>query len=128
MTPICKMFAAIMEDKKLKIQKLLKAVGVTLKKEEDELVGKPLLKCVMQKWLPVGDAILEMISSSYPRQQRRSAIASRTCTMGRSTTHVPTQSVLVTRPMVRIMGPNYIPGKKSDLWVKNIQRTLIMMG
>merc|ERR1712176_791105 len=26
------------------------------------------------------------------------------------------------------MGPNYIPGKKSDLWVKNIQRTLIMMG
>merc|ERR1719258_703298 len=32
MTPICKMFAAIMEDKKLKIQKLLNAVGVTLKK------------------------------------------------------------------------------------------------
>ncbi|KAH8054858.1 hypothetical protein JL720_14381 [Aureococcus anophagefferens] len=26
------------------------------------------------------------------------------------------------------MGPNYVPGKKSDLWVKNIQRTLIMMG
>ena len=66
MTPICKMFAAIMEDKKLKIQKLLKAVGVTLKKEEDELVGKPLLKCVMQKWLPVGDAILEMIVVKLP--------------------------------------------------------------
>lgn len=29
---------------------------------------------------------------------------------------------------VRIMGPNYVPGKKSDLWVKNVQRTLIMMG
>jgi len=27
----------------------------------------------------------------------------------------------------RIMGPNYIPGKKEDLYVKNIQRTLIMM-
>jgi len=29
---------------------------------------------------------------------------------------------------VRIMGPNYIPGKKDDLDVKNIQRTVIMMG
>merc|ERR1712216_316865 len=27
----------------------------------------------------------------------------------------------------RIMGPNYVPGKKEDLFVKNIQRTLIMM-
>merc|ERR1711966_129785 len=27
----------------------------------------------------------------------------------------------------RIMGPNYIPGKKEDLFLKNIQRTLIMM-
>jgi elongation factor 2 len=26
------------------------------------------------------------------------------------------------------MGPNYVPGKKTDLWVKNIQRTVIMMG
>jgi len=29
---------------------------------------------------------------------------------------------------VRIMGPNYEPGKKDDLYVKNIQRTVIMMG
>jgi elongation factor 2 len=29
---------------------------------------------------------------------------------------------------VRILGPNYVPGKKTDLWVKNIQRTIIMMG
>ena len=66
MTPICKMFAAIMEDKRGKIQKLLKAVGVVLKKEDEELVGKPLLKRVMQKWLPVGDAILEMIVVKLP--------------------------------------------------------------
>jgi len=26
------------------------------------------------------------------------------------------------------MGPNYIPGKKNDLAIKNIQRTLLMMG
>lgn len=29
---------------------------------------------------------------------------------------------------VRIMGPNYVPGKKDDLFLKNIQRTVLMMG
>ncbi|KAJ3111027.1 Elongation factor 2 [Physocladia obscura] len=29
---------------------------------------------------------------------------------------------------VRIQGPNYIPGKKEDLFVKNVQRTVLMMG
>ncbi|KAI5286414.1 Elongation factor 2, partial [Ascosphaera aggregata] len=29
---------------------------------------------------------------------------------------------------VRIQGPNYIPGKKDDLYVKAIQRTILMMG
>lgn len=29
---------------------------------------------------------------------------------------------------VRIMGPNYIPGKKDDLFIKSIQRTVLMMG
>lgn len=29
---------------------------------------------------------------------------------------------------VRIQGPNYEPGKKDDLFVKNIQRTVLMMG
>jgi elongation factor 2 len=29
---------------------------------------------------------------------------------------------------VRIMGPNYVPGKKEDLFLKSIQRTILMMG
>jgi elongation factor 2 len=29
---------------------------------------------------------------------------------------------------VRIMGPNFVAGKKDDLYVKNIQRTVLMMG
>jgi elongation factor 2 len=29
---------------------------------------------------------------------------------------------------VRIQGPNYVPGKKEDLFVKAIQRTILMMG
>ncbi|KAF7306251.1 Elongation factor [Mycena indigotica] len=31
-------------------------------------------------------------------------------------------------PKIRIQGPNYIPGKKDDLFVKSIQRTVLMMG
>ncbi|KAI0308336.1 P-loop containing nucleoside triphosphate hydrolase protein [Multifurca ochricompacta] len=31
-------------------------------------------------------------------------------------------------PKIRIQGPNYIPGKKEDLFVKSVQRTVLMMG
>jgi len=31
-------------------------------------------------------------------------------------------------PKIRIQGPNYVPGKKEDLFVKSIQRTVLMMG
>jgi len=31
-------------------------------------------------------------------------------------------------PKVRIQGPNYLPGKKEDLFVKSVQRTVLMMG
>ncbi|KAG5341689.1 Elongation factor 2 [Termitomyces sp. Mn162] len=31
-------------------------------------------------------------------------------------------------PKIRIQGPNYVPGKKEDLFVKAIQRTVLMMG
>ena len=36
--------------------------------------------------------------------------------------------VVATGMKVRIMGPNYTPGSKNDLNVKNIQRTVLMMG
>jgi len=35
---------------------------------------------------------------------------------------------IATGQKCRIMGPNFIPGKKEDLYVKNIQRTILMMG
>ncbi|OSX66895.1 hypothetical protein POSPLADRAFT_1175599 [Postia placenta MAD-698-R-SB12] len=31
-------------------------------------------------------------------------------------------------PKIRIQGPNYVPGKKDDLFVKAVQRTVLMMG
>jgi len=50
-----------MEEKTQKIEKMLKVIGDTLKGEDKELKGKPLLKRVMQKWIPAADAILEMV-------------------------------------------------------------------
>merc|ERR1712054_46687 len=35
---------------------------------------------------------------------------------------------IATGMKVRIMGPNYVPGKKEDLYLKAIQRTVLMMG
>ena len=164
MSPICKMFDAIMNDKKLKIEKMLKASGVELKGDEKDQTGKPLLKTVMRKWLPVGDAILQMIVVHLPSpvaaQRYRvetlydgplddaAAEAIRTCATGEDaplmmyvSKMVPSQDrgrfhafgrvfsgTIKSGQKVRILGTNYEPGKKTDLHVKSIQRTLIMMG
>merc|ERR1712157_46802 len=163
-TPIATLFQAIMAEKTVKVNKMLKAIGVTLKGEEKELVGKPLLKRVMQKWLPAGDTVLEMIVLKLPSpvaaQKYRAdtlhggplddptAVAIRTCDTSPGaplcmyiSKMVPTSDkgrfyafgrvfsgTIATGQKVRIMGPNYQPGKKAELWVKNIQRTVIMMG
>jgi elongation factor 2 len=164
MTPICKMFEAIMEEKKQKTERMLKAVGVELKTDEKDLIGKPLLKRVMQKWLPAADAVLEMIVVHLPSPVQAQkyrvdnlydgplddvmAQAIRTCDTSPEaplcmyvSKMVPTSDKgrfyafgrvfagkIATGQRVRILGPNYLPGKKTDLWVKNIQRTIIMMG
>mmetsp|Transcript_17611 Transcript_17611/g.20381 ORF Transcript_17611/g.20381 Transcript_17611/m.20381 type:complete len:866 (+) Transcript_17611:111-2708(+) len=163
-TPITTLFEAIMNEKHGKVKKMLKAVGVELKGDEKDLVGKQLLKRVMQKWLPAGDTVLEMIVLHLPSPAKaqsyrvdtlyegplddKTASAIRTCdtTAGAPlcmyiSKMVPTSDKgrfyafgrvfsgrIATGQKVRIMGPNYTPGKKTELWVKNIQRTLIMMG
>ena len=35
---------------------------------------------------------------------------------------------VATGAKVRIMGPNFIPGQKKDLYIKSIQRTVLCMG
>ncbi|KAH9259793.1 hypothetical protein BASA81_002215 [Batrachochytrium salamandrivorans] len=64
--PISELFKAIMSEKQKKIEKMMTAIGVTLKGEDALLVGKPLLKRVMTKWLPSADALLEMIVMHLP--------------------------------------------------------------
>jgi len=164
MTPITTLFEAIMAEKHGKVKKMLKAIGVSLKSDEKELIGKPLLKRVMQKWLPAGDTVLEMIVLALPSPvvaqkyrcetlydgplDDKTAVAIRTCdtSVGAPlcmyiSKMVPTSDkgrfyafgrvfsgTIATGQKVRIMGPNYQPGKKAELWLKNIQRTCIMMG
>merc|ERR1712127_1029702 len=163
-SPITTLFEAVMAEKHGKVKKMLKAIGVELKGEEKELVGKQLLKRVMQKWLPAGDTVLEMIVLHLPSPVKaqayrveglydgplddQTATAIRTCDTSEGaplcmyiSKMIPTSDKgrfyafgrvfsgkIATGQKVRILGPNYVPGKKTDLWVKNIQRTVIMMG
>jgi len=45
---------------------MLKACKVVLEDKEKELVGKKLLKVVMQKWINASEALLEMIVTCLP--------------------------------------------------------------
>lgn len=160
--PIYKIFSCVMNHESEKVAKMLKSLKIELKGEEKDLVGKPLLKVVMQKFLPAAEALLEMIIVHLPSpvvaQKYRvetlyegplddeCAEAIRTCNpngplMMYVSKMVPTtdkgrfyafgrvfSGTVKTGSKVRIMGPNYIPGKKEDLFVKNIQRTVLMMG
>ena len=45
---------------------LLKRMNIKLVGEEKDLIGKPLMKVVMKRWLPAGDALLQMITMYLP--------------------------------------------------------------
>ena len=55
-----------MNHKKDQTAKLLEKLNIKLSSEERELEGKPLLKKVMQKWLPAGETLLQMITIHLP--------------------------------------------------------------
>ena len=57
-----------MNDNKAKLFPMLEKLGVLhkLKVEDKELIGKPLMKRVMQNWLPANVALLEMIVYHLP--------------------------------------------------------------
>ncbi|CAH3033038.1 unnamed protein product [Pocillopora meandrina] len=160
--PIYKVFDAIMNFKKEETAKLLEKLNVKLTGDEKDLEGKPLLKKVMQKWLPAGDALLQMITIHLPSpvtaqkyrvellyegpQDDPVALGIKNCDPQAPlclyvSKMVPTvdkgrfyafgrvfSGIVETGQKVRIMGPNYVPGKKEDLYNKSIQRTILMMG
>lgn len=55
-----------MNFKKDQIPKLLKALDIKLSHDDEQLEGKPLMKCVMRTWLPAGDAMFMMICIHLP--------------------------------------------------------------
>jgi elongation factor 2 len=153
-----------MENEVDKYEKMLPKLGISLKGEERDLVGKPLLKTVMRKWLPASEALLEMMVLHLPSPVKAQAYRVGTlydgplddeCAEGIRTCNpegplmlyvskmVPTNDkgrfyafgrvysgTVYTGQKVRIMGPNYDPrtGGTTDLFKKNIQRTVLMMG
>merc|ERR1712133_23541 len=160
--PIYKLFKSIMDFQKDTYTKLLTKLDIKLDGDEKSLEGKPLLKTVMRKWLPAGDALLMMIAIHLPSpvtaQKYRMemlyegphdddcAVGIKTCNpeaplMMYISKMVPTSDkgrfyafgrvfsgIVETGQKVRIMGPNFVFGKKEDLNVKSIQRTILMMG
>ncbi|GJN18241.1 hypothetical protein PR202_gb05381 [Eleusine coracana subsp. coracana] len=143
-------------------QALLLKLGVTLKADEKELMGKALMKRVMQTWLPASTALLEMTIFHLPPPSKAQkyrvenlyegplddiyATAIRNCDpegplMLYVSKMIPASEKgrffafgrvfsgkVATGMKVRIMGPNYVPGQKKDLYVKSVQRTVIWMG
>ncbi|WFD33501.1 translation elongation factor 2 [Malassezia cuniculi] len=160
--PIYRIFDSVMNFKKDEVAKLLDKLEIKLTSDEQDLEGKALLKVVMRKFLPAGDALLEMVVINLPSpvvaQRYRvetlyegplddeSAIGIRDCDpngplMLYVSKMVPTSDkgrfyafgrifsgTVRSGPKIRIQGPNYTPGKKEDLFIKSIQRTVLMMG
>jgi len=160
--PIFKVFDAIMNFKKEETAKLIEKLEIKLDTEDKEKEGKQLLKAVMRRWLPAGEALLQMITIHLPSpvtaQRYRcellyegpgddeAAMGIKNCDpkaplMMYISKMVPTSDkgrfyafgrvfsgTVGTGTKVRIMGPNFTPGKKEDLNIKPIQRTILMMG
>uniref|UniRef100_F6XKY1 Tr-type G domain-containing protein n=1 Tax=Ciona intestinalis TaxID=7719 RepID=F6XKY1_CIOIN len=66
LTPIYKVFDAIMNNKTEEIGKLMEKCNVKLKGDDKDKVEKQLLKAFMRTWLPAGDTLLQMITIHLP--------------------------------------------------------------
>lgn len=162
--PIKQLIEACINDDKDKVYKMTDKLGVTpkLKPADKDLAGKPLMKRIMQTWLPAHEALLEMMIWHLPSPANAQkyrvenlyegplddayATAIRNCDpegplMLYVSKMIPTSDKgrffafgrvfsgkVATGQKVRIMGPNYVPGQKKDLYVKSIQRTVLCMG
>jgi len=162
MRPMITLFDAIMEQDEATYWPIIDALGLELSNDERDLREKPLLKVVMRRWIPAGDALFYMIANHLPSPQTAQAYRCeilysgdqedsicegiRNCDKDADLSlyiskMVPTSEkgrfiafgrvfsgTVCTGQTVRILGPEYVPGKKRDLYVKKVQRTLLMMG
>ncbi|GMH37678.1 hypothetical protein BSKO_05551 [Bryopsis sp. KO-2023] len=162
--PIKALVTTCMGDDHQKIFTMTDKLGITplLKPQDKELVGKPLMKRILQTWLPAQNALLEMMIYHLPSPAEAQkyrvdnlyegplddcyATAIRQCDadgplMVYISKMIPANDKgrflafgrvfsgrISTGQKVRIMGPNYTPGTKTDLYIKNVQRTVLCMG
>lgn len=160
--PINTLITAVMEGQEKVYKKMLEKLEVKIPKDAVDLSGKPLLKRIMQTWLPASEALMEMLVNHLPSPAAAQvyrmenlysgpiddecAQAIRKCDpegplMMYVSKMVPTSEKgrfyafgrvfsgkIATGQQVRIMGPEFKQGKKTDLYVKKIQRTVLMMG
>lgn len=160
--PIFRIFSAVQNSRLEELWTLLEKLEINMKSDEKDLRDKALLKCVMRKFLPAADALLEMICVHLPSPVTAQKYRVDTLYEGPTddaaylgikncdpkaelmlyvSKMVPTSDkgrfyamgrvfagTVRSGQKVRIQGPNYVPGKKEDLFIKNIQRTVLMMG
>lgn len=163
--PIYQIFDAVMNEKKDKVDKMLKSLHVSLTPEEREQVPKKLLKTVMMKFLPAAETLLQMIVAHLPSPKKAQTYRAEMLYSGEPSEEdkyymgikncdpkaplilyiskmVPTADrgrffafgrifagTVKSGQKVRIMGNNYVYGKKQDLYDdKPVQRTVLMMG
>jgi len=69
MTPINQLMTSIMSGDKEKYEKMMGTLGITLKGDEKQLQGKPLMKRAMQIWINAADTLLSMIVLRLPNPQ-----------------------------------------------------------
>jgi elongation factor 2 len=161
--PIYQIFDAVMNEKKDKVDKMIKSLGLTLAPEEREGAPKKQLKTIMMKFLPANETLLQMMVSHLPSPKKAQAYRAEMLYSGEPegkyfegikncdqtaplilyiSKMVPTADKgrffafgrifagkVRTGQKCRIMGNNYVRGKKTDLYEdKPVQRTVLMMG
>jgi elongation factor 2 len=162
MDPIIRLTRATLDNNLEIMDKMLTALEVNITSEDRKLIGKPLLKCIFQKWINAADTIIEMMVMHLPSpvqaQRYRAAYlyegpqddacfnSIKNCDPKGAlvmyvSKMVPTNDfarffafgrvfggTIYGGQKVRILGPNYVNGKKDDMYEKNVQRTVLMMG
>merc|ERR1712048_202525 len=162
LAPLKCLIDSIMNEKADIYNPAIEALKIKLTKEDKNLRRKQLMKVVLRKWIPAGDALFSMIVDHLPSPataQRyrvenlysgplddKTANDIRNCNQNGDlamyvSKMVPTSEkgrfiafgrvfagCVKTGQTVRILGPDFEFGKKKDLYVKKIQRTVLMMG
>lgn len=66
MEPVVRLCRSAINGETEKWKKMVAALGLHLKNDEQKLQGKLLMKCIFQKWINAAEALLEMIILKLP--------------------------------------------------------------